>query len=243
LQSHQSIVQYSPPYTKNSNLFPLIYIYYDSFLKQSVDAIPEDLNKSIKSIRQNFISFDWHMVYSFIEFTLANLPEFCQKQEFINQINIVMQRENSAYKVINNLVSEITSEQEIQSIEEAIQSSKKLIGVQQHLQAALKLMTDRTTPDYRNSIKESISAVESLCKTIMGTDKATLGQVLKSLEDSHGLHSALKSSMSSLYGYTSDADGIRHAMLEESTLSFIDAKFMLVSCTNFINYVINKTSF
>lgn len=241
-QLHKSIARYSLPYAKNSNLFPLIYIYYDGFLKQSVDSIPQDLDKSIKAIRQYFISFDWHMVYSFIEFTLANLPDFCDKQELINQVDIVLQRENSAYRIINKQITEITSEQEIQSIEEAIQSSDKLSGVQQHLQTALKLMTDRTAPDYRNSIKESISAVESLCKIIMRTDKATLGQVLKSLEESHGLHPALKSSLSSLYGYTSDADGIRHAMLEESTLTFIDAKFMLVSCTNFINYLISKTN-
>ena len=39
-----------------------------------------------------------------------------------------------------------------------------------------------------------------------------------------------------------DADGIRHAMLEESNLSYIDAKFMLVACTNFINYLIEKTT-
>jgi hypothetical protein len=56
------------------------------------------------------------------------------------------------------------------------------------------------------------------------------------------LHKALKSSFSSLYGYTSDSDGIRHAMLEESKLTFIDAKYMLVACTAFINYVLGKAA-
>ncbi len=55
------------------------------------------------------------------------------------------------------------------------------------------------------------------------------------------IHPALKASIKSLYGYTSDADGIRHAMLYESNLSYIDAKFILVACTNFINYLIDKT--
>jgi hypothetical protein len=40
-------------------------------------------------------------------------------------------------------------------------------------------MTDREQPDYRNSIKESISAIESLCRKITGNDKGTLGLVLK----------------------------------------------------------------
>lgn len=45
-----------------------------------------------------------------------------------------------------------------------------------------------------------------------------------------------------MYGYTSDEDGIRHSLLEESTLKFMDAKFMLVSCSAFINFLIDKAS-
>jgi len=35
-----------------------------------------------------------------------------------------------------------------------------------------------------------------------------------------------------------DEDGIRHAMLEESTLTLADAKYFLVSCSAFITYLI-----
>ncbi|MGR6868629.1 AbiJ-NTD4 domain-containing protein, partial [Acinetobacter baumannii] len=56
------------------------------------------------------------------------------------------------------------------------------------------------------------------------------------------LHPAFKKALTSLYGYTSDSDGIRHALLDESTISYSDAKYMLVSCSAFINYVIGKIS-
>jgi hypothetical protein len=67
---------------------------------------------------------------------------------------------------------------------------------------------------------------------------------LKIVENKVGLHGALKKGFSSLYGYTSSADGIRHALglLEEPNLSFEDAKFMLVSCSAFINYLVSKAS-
>jgi len=53
---------------------------------------------------------------------------------------------------------------------------------------------------------------------------------------------SLKRAFDSLYGYTSSAEGIRHALLDDkSTLSFEDAKFMLVSCSAFVNYLISKT--
>jgi hypothetical protein len=54
------------------------------------------------------------------------------------------------------------------------------------------------------------------------------------------MHPALNRSLSALYGYTSDANGIRHALLDESSLDFVDAKFMLVACAAFVNYLIGK---
>lgn len=184
----------------------------------------------------------WYEVYDFIEVTLDNYPNISYSSDsFSNSVNLCLEKYLSAYRLSNGNILEITSEQEIQSIEQALENTNQYSGVQLHLNQALKLMSDRQNPDYRNSIKESISAVESICKIITQDDKATLGKALKIIEEKYSLHAALKSSLSQLYGYASDGDGIRHAMLEESILSYIDAKFMLVSCTNFINYLIEKT--
>jgi hypothetical protein len=46
---------------------------------------------------------------------------------------------------------------------------------------------------------------------------------------------SLKRAFDKLYGYTSDADGIRHALLEEDSVTFEQAKFMLVVCSAFTN--------
>jgi hypothetical protein len=43
-----------------------------------------------------------------------------------------------------------------------------------------------------------------------------------------------------LYGYTSDDSGIRHAILDQPTVGFDEAKFMIVSCSAFVNYLIAK---
>lgn len=154
--------------------------------------------------------------------------------------NDVLERENSGYRFVNNEISEITSPEEIEAVESAISETSFLSGVQAHLKQALRHLSDRRHPDYRNSIKESVSAVEGVCQHVSGDPKATLGKALGVLEAKSALHPALKQAFSKLYGYTSDADGIRHSMLEESTLSFSDAKFMLVACSGFINYVLGK---
>ena len=106
---------------------------------------------------------------------------------------------------------------------------------------ANKLLADRNQPDYENSIKESISAVEALCEILTGTKgkEATLGKMIKKLEDNGvEIHSGLKSAFNILYGYTSDANGIRHAGdIGGPASTFEEAKFMLVSCCAFVNYL------
>ncbi|MFW1857131.1 AbiJ-NTD4 domain-containing protein [Acinetobacter defluvii] len=227
---------------KKSNLEILIHSYWFHFFKKPIDNIPFSYSETLKNIRKAFFEMKWHEIYSFIEITLIFYPETVNsKQSFIQSVNNVLERECGAYRIINDDITPITSEQEIQSIGEALANTNPYSGVQQHLNQALKLMSDRQKPDYRNSIKEAISAVESICKIVTNDEKSTLGKALKIIEDKCGLHPALKGSLSQLYGYTSDGDGIRHAMLEESNLTYIDAKFMLVACTNFINYFIEKT--
>ena len=56
------------------------------------------------------------------------------------------------------------------------------------------------------------------------------------------MHPALKTAFNKLYGYTNDEQGIRHSLLEKDTVDFEDAKFMLVSCSAFINYLTIKSS-
>lgn len=163
------------------------------FFKKPIDTIPSYTSDAIDILRKEFFKMPWHSIYSFIEITLIFYPEKVNsKQSFINSTNIALERECSAYRIINDDITPITSEQEIQSIEDALENTHPYTGIQQHLNQALKLMSDRQKPDYRNSIKESISAVESICKIVTDDEKATLGQALKIIESKYGLHEALK---------------------------------------------------
>ncbi|MGH6983986.1 MAG: hypothetical protein ACREEI_07150 [Stellaceae bacterium] len=56
------------------------------------------------------------------------------------------------------------------------------------------------------------------------------------------IHKARQDAFDKLYGYASDADGIRHALLDEEKLTYEDAQFMLVTCSAFVNYLIAVAS-
>jgi hypothetical protein len=134
--------------------------------------------------------------------------------------------------------AEITNDAEIEEIDSA--ASSGLDGVSSHILSAIKFLSDRKKPDFRNSIKESISAVESMVKVLTNSKSATLSDGLKALKSSTDLHPALLDGFGKIYAYTSDAQGIRHALFDKDKTSFSDAKYMLVSCSAFINYVIGK---
>ena len=140
-------------------------------------------------------------------------------------------------------IAPITDQVKIDAIEQALHKASPIEGVKVHLDSALALLSDREKPNYRKSIDESITAVEGIAQLIVGDPNAPLGDALKTIEKARtvDLHRALKEAFSKLYGYTSDADGIRHAMTDVSTLTFDDAKFMLVACLAFVNYLVAKS--
>ena len=140
-------------------------------------------------------------------------------------------------------LAKITNEQEIGSIEEAVSHSNKYEAVSTHLKRALELYSDRKEPDYRNSIKESISAVEAFARIAAGGKKVALKEAIKLLEVETGqiFHSALKGSILKLYGYASDEQGVRHSLIDGNSVGHAEAKYMLVGCSSVCNFLIEKT--
>lgn len=191
-------------------------------------------------LRQYFFEAQWYETYDFIEFVIKNIPESWANmlREYCNSL---LEDENAAYRILENEVVEITDKTEIESIEEALATSIKPIV--NHFKRALELLSDRKNPDFRNSIKESISAVEACSQYIANDSKATLGDALKKINSSSVIHPALEKGFSAIYGYTSDSGGIRHALIDGGqTPSYADAKFMLVACSGFVNFLLTKAA-
>lgn len=227
------------PYTEKTELFRNLWI---NFFKLPIDTMPTAYGKVIPDKATKFLrdwfffKSEWYEQLNLIEF-LAQDGEF----EFRTACNVYFQREFSAYRFIEGTITEVNSEEEIVEIEKALTLTDRFLPVRTHLKRSIELLSDKTNPDYRNSIKESISAVESLAKILTKNNSTTLGQALKVIEDQHKIPGSLKSAFGSLYGFTSDKGGIRHALLEKDIIiDFEEARFMLIACSAFINYLLSK---
>lgn len=224
------------------------YSLWHLYFKKPIDKIPEYFSQVMKEIRSYFFSCNWYQVYDLIECTIDIVNDRCfeiPKNKIFESFNQILEKEFAGYRFIDGKLSPITNPTELKEIEETLtltNNFSSLKGSNTHLKEALAKLSDRQNPDYRNSIKESICAIESLAKIISENDKDSLGASLDRIKGKLKIHPALEKGFKQIYGYTSDSDGIRHALTEEATCDFEDAKFMLVSCSAFINYLIVKAN-
>lgn len=222
------------------------YIYEELFsltkahIPLNYSKIHYDYDKVIDILYDIYSNYEYNEVFDFIEGLIKavnrvdQINPYIYKYEFqvVARCNKTFIEENVNYRIVNNIITDLVSENEIKEIDNVINNKNKVVS--NHVEKALELLYQ--SKDYDNSIKESISAVEGMCQILTGNDNATLGDCLKKLKDS--IHPAMKDAFLKLYGYTSDANGIRHANgLGEGDSTFAEAKYMLVSCSSFINYL------
>lgn len=189
-------------------------------------------------LKGHFFSCPWNEVYDILEFIFTSKRGVDHSDIFRKLINTILEKHQSAYRLIGNQFGEITQNEEVAAIESAMLVASN--PVRQHLDEALKKLSDREQPDYRNSIKESVSAVEAACREVTGNPKATLQDALKKMT---GLHPALNEGFKKLYAYAGDESGIRHALTDEGErCSYGEAKFMLVACAAFVSYLKEATA-
>lgn len=195
-------------------------------------------NKKLTMLQNHLLKCPWNEVYEFVEAHISSVDDEDREQR-IQDYNVLFESEKSGYRFVNGELIPITNNEELAAIEEA--GNTPFDSVDKHIKKASSLYSDISTPDYENSIKESICAVEAMCCIITENEKATLGEALKQLENKGiKLHKAFESSMRSLYGYTSDEGGIRHGSIDFTGASSEDAKYMLITCSAFVNYLIEK---
>jgi hypothetical protein len=91
-------------------------------------------------------------------------------------------------------------------------------------------------PDFENSIKESISSVESCLMVVLNQPNGTLGKIIKQAN----LDPDIERLISQAYGYASNKDFVRHGGTTKSSLTKVEAVFFLDFSASAIVYITAK---
>jgi hypothetical protein len=211
---------------------------WTEFFGERLDRYP-GYEAVIAHIANGFERGAWHFPFGIWEEIFKSKPSPIREPEKTAEaIRTVLERENTADTFVGNYFVERMTAEEVKSVEKVLRSP--IEGIREHSTTALQFLSDRKNPNYRNSVKESISAVETACKHLTGLEKATLGDALNKLHSKRPLHQAFKDAFAKLSGWTSDEDGIRHSIMESDNVERADAQFMLVTCSAFVNYLFER---
>jgi hypothetical protein len=175
----------------------LIWVHY---LRQPLDKFPSYDYMFRDRINSQIVNQPWYKTYELFEFLFKTLDGRLYKLDsFKNYINLMLERNNSAYRVVESMFVPISNNQEIEEVGKAKANAKSsgIMGFGEHLASAVMLLSKKPSPDYRNSIKESISMVEAICRTIEPSEN-TLGKALNKIEAKGKLNAVLKTSFEKL---------------------------------------------
>lgn len=233
----------------NKNFKTIAIRLRHDFFKIPIDEMNRDPQRERIFLREYYFSVEYPEYYDFLEYICGCdisdgdtefSESFKRRNYFEEMCNETFESEKCKFRFVNHLISDIISQEEIEEIEEAANNDES--GV--HINRAVELYSDKVNPDYRNSVKESISAVESAYRLFLGVPKKNIGDAIKAMEDEGVvLPNSLKKGFSSIYGWTSGEDGIRHPLIDKSRkVSESEARLMLVMCSAYVNYLRSRQS-
>jgi hypothetical protein len=157
----------------------LLHLIWANQLDLPADEATLTFPYLLKQVKQRYMAAEWWAVYSFVEFVVDFPRPKEATAQFVAACNAVLEKHVSAFRFVRTKLAPITSEEEITAVEHAMSHGDRFKPAVAHLKTALARFADRSSPDYRNSIKESISAVEAVCQIITGDSTLTLGKALK----------------------------------------------------------------
>jgi len=164
----------------------------------------------------------------------------CPKK-FRDHVTWALVKAKSAYRVIDgDTILAISDEAEAETMNKVLGELKAagLTAPRTHLKRSAEHLTAGLWAD---AVRESVHAVESVAR-LLSPGETGLGPALHSLEKAARIHPALKAGFKSIYGYSSDEQGIRHPLVEDhaAQVDETDAIFMLGACASFVSYLIGK---
>jgi hypothetical protein len=198
------------------------------------DQVGDRKSDFIAAVRPSFASDNYVRVFGTTEW----LVRVADDEYLSKEVASVLEEERSAYRLVDSSIVPIVSPEEGQSLMEALEAVNRpgLSGSRSHL---LKAGSALTSGEYADSVRESIHSVESVARSLTG--ESSLKEALIQLAKRHPMHPALQRGFSSIYGYTSDANGIRHPMVgdEAAMVGEAEAMFMLGACASFVTFLAN----
>lgn len=204
-------------------------------LELPVDEFSSDL--AIAVTKDLYLNKEWWRALDHVQWTAGAVGRHWLElaSAYREAVESDLQRYLVGYRFLGEELIPVSNETEMLEVRIALSGAGN--NARTHLERATSLLASREDPQYAKVVHESINAVESTVAELTGQSVLSVG--LKQLE-AMGVpaHRALVGGWDKLYGYTSDAAGIRHGLVRDEEVDEPLAVYFLVSCSAFINMLL-----
>ena len=199
------------------------------YTERPSDTISTEYKEALITFKNSMLSDKFNRVLDLIEIMVNDKDV---TEDFVKGMNTSFEQCAAAYRLDTSqrpycFVPQASKEQG-EATQEAIKiiHESKFGGAAAHLRQATEHINAQ---QYADSIADSIHAVESVARVIDPKASKTLAP-------------ALKAAFINLYGYTSNEQGIRHALLDQNSpgVGLDEAMFMFGACASFAAYLAEK---
>ena len=208
------------------------------FFGHAINSFTSEVSHNMVRMAGHIERAEFGKLFDFVEFLIRH-PRCSRELKREIAETFVMAR--AAYRVVDDCIVAIGTEEQAAAFERAISDAdaKGATAARKQLVAAGVALRNS---DWAGSVRESIHAVEAVAVRL-APDTDTLGAALKVLEQRGHLHGSLKAAFGSLYGYSSDEEGVRHALVfsDEAKVDEADALFMMGACASFVSYLLARS--
>ena len=155
----------------------LTWSLWFNFYRESIDTRPYYASDALQDIKRKFYSSRFNEAYDFVEF-MADRSVGSSRDGLIQVCNEIFTRERSAFRFAGPILVRVTDENQRIEIASSIEQNKS-VAVASHIARAAQLYSQQPNPDYRNSIKEAISAVEAAVAFLTGDKPSGVAKPLR----------------------------------------------------------------
>lgn len=241
---NRGILRYNHHVGQFAGMRGILWTYKFNILLEPHDTISNSsAEQDRKFLRGLVLDSNWHNVLTLCEHTIRS--SHCS-DELQNSILRAFDESPIAYFVENmgevpTVIPRISCEVG-EAVRRAIDrlNANGMDGATTHFRQVSEHIN---AGQFADSIADSIHAVESVACKIDPKSHKTLGPALDSLEKAGVLkHPALKDAFKKLYGYASDEEGVRHALVFQNAadVGLNEAIFMFGACASFAAYLTEK---
>lgn len=224
-----------------------IRVFHSYFLSVWGKPYDEYLPDRMRAITKKIVmEGDYHEVLTLIE---TVLQWFGPKIDLTKRFRKIFDEHSVAYHIVgrgrNVVIVPRTSKEGGDAVAKSMRSLAKAgaVWTNRHIQSAAAHLKHK---QYREAVRESITAVESMAKTIVkdsGGRASTLGEALKQLGKQNLLPNAeFKAGIEKLYAYTNSRGGVRHGRSNDdsevtSEVTSDEAHFFFGLCVLLADYL------